>query len=193
MGEDIYQQLHDALASCTTRDALMATIVNAPFTYRIEMTHMSLGIIVLLLADKSDGMIHRMALSSTEMAAGTTDVSVKRFEDIKIPLDYPHNIIADAIRTQQPQRTTDWQYLFAPALTPEEARLNQAGGSIACSVVYPLPDIGDGGALIFSYYQYPEYLGEAQEEFMERYSFMAASRLRTMNIAAKQAKPSPAA
>jgi hypothetical protein len=178
MGDDTYQELHDTLASCKTRDKLFTAIVNAPFKYRVEMTHLSLGIIVLLLGSSTDGQIHRMALSSTEMADGTKDVSVKRFEDIKIPIDYEHNIIADVIRTQEPRRTTDWQYLFAPALTPEEARLNQAGGSIACSVVYPLRDVGDGGALIFSYYQYPEYLGDAQEEFMETYSQMVANRLR---------------
>lgn len=183
MVNDHYQELHDRLAACKTKASLYEAIVNAPFQYRVETTRMSLGIIVLLLADKKDGMVHRVALSSTEMAAGTQDVSVKSFKDIKIPLHYERNIIAEVIRTQQPRRTTDWQYLFAPALTPEEARLNQAGGSIACSAVYPLVDVGDGGALIFSYYQYPEYLNEMHEDFMETYTHLVANRLRSMQLA----------
>lgn len=146
------------------------------------MALLHLGIIVLLLADKSDGLVHRVALSNTELAKGTTDISVKRFEDIKIPLDHPENIISKAIRSGRPQLTTDWQYLFTPVLTPEEARFNQAGGAIACSAVYPLiADNWDGGALIFSYYQYPELLGPAQRQFMKTYSALAASRLSTIN------------
>lgn len=174
----MYQQLSGVLAGCGNQNSLFQTIVNAPFTHRVEMTHLSLGIIVLLLADKQEGQIHRVALSSTEMAVGTQDVSVKRFEDIKIPLHHSSNIIAEVIRTQQPQRTVDWQYLFTPALSPEEARLNQAGGAIACSVVYPLQGVGDGGALIYSYYQYPEYIGAPQETFMANYTALVADRLR---------------
>jgi len=180
----MYGQLRDVLAGCSTQSSLFQAVVNAPFAYPMEMTHLSLGIIVLLLADKEDGLIHRVALSSTELAAGTIDVSVKRFEDIKIPLDDPRNLIAAVIRSGKPQRTVDWEFLFTPALSPEEARLNQAGGAIACSVVYPLKGVGDGGALIYSYYQYPENLGETQEAFMQRYATMVSEHLR--------AQPAPA-
>jgi hypothetical protein len=189
MHDGIYQQLDGLLAAPMAQRALFQTIVNSPFTQRMEMAHLSLGIIVLLLVDKADKQIHRVALSSTEMAAGTQHVSVKRFEDIKIPLKQPDNIIAEAIRKQEPQRTVDWQYLFTPALTADEARLNQAGGAIACSVVYPLHDVGDGAAMIFSYYQYPEHIGMLQETFMKCYSALAARHLRasTIHTALRQA------
>ncbi len=176
----MYGQLDKILSGCNTKDDLLQAVVDAPFRYQMEMTKFSLGIIVLLLANTKDGLIHRVALSSTELAAAAKNVSAKRFEDIKIPLDYPSNIIAEAIRTQQPQRTVDWKYLFAPALTAEEARLNQAGGAIACSAVHPLHDVGDGGAIIYSYYQYPEYLGESQKTFMERYTELVSDRLRPL-------------
>ena len=178
MNDDMYKRLRQTLAACSDRADLYAKIVNAPFTFKIETTHLALGIIVLLLADKADGLIHRIALSQTEMAAGTVDVSVKRFEDIKIPLNYEQNIIAAAIRTQKPQITADWAYLFAPDLSADEARLNQAGGGIASSIVYPLPEVGDGGALIFSYYQYLDRIGQTQNSFMERCSAMVADELR---------------
>lgn len=172
-----YDTLRQKLASVTRRQDVFRMVVDAPFEFKVEAAMLNLGIIVLLLVDKATRMIDRVALSNTELAKGTTDMSVKRFEDIKIPLDYPDNIIAKAIRTQRPQRTTDWRYLFEPALTAREARLNQAGGAIACSVVYPLPRTLDGGALIFSYYQYPDQIGSAQRAFMKRYAAMVAERL----------------
>jgi hypothetical protein len=172
-----YDALQHALDEAGDAQALHRAIVDAPFDHKVELALLHLGIIVLLRADKSDGMIHRIALSNTEFAKGTTDFSVKRFEDIKIPIDYAGNSIAKAIRTGKPQLTTDWQYLFAPALTPEEARFNQAGGAIACSVAYPLVGVGDGGALIYSYYQYPEKMGSDQRGFMKTYSGMVAKAL----------------
>jgi len=178
MDDTAYSQLQRTLAGCTGRKELLKTIVNAPFAFKMETTYLSLGIVVLLLADAKDGLIHRVALSDTDMAAGTIEVSVKRFEDIKIPLDYGHNIIAQAIRTQKPQQTADWACLFVPALEPEEARLNQAGGAIACSCVYPLLNVGTGGAMIFSYYQYQDRIGEEHRAFMERYSALVAEALR---------------
>ncbi len=178
MNDDLFRHLQEKLAASVGREQLYKTIVNAPFAFKMETTYLSLGIIVLLVVDETDGLIHRVALSDTDMAAGTREVSVKRFEDIKVPLDYKHNIVAEAIRSQQPQQTADWAGLFAPALDPDEARLNQAGGAIACSFVYPLPGVDAGAALIFSYYQYRERMGEEHKAFMERYSGLVAEALR---------------
>ena len=171
-----YTHLERELTGLKTRSALYRAIVDTPFTYKVDMARLHLGIIVLLLANKKTGMIDRVALSNTELAKGTTDISVKKFEDIKIPADHPENYIARAIRTKKPQFTTDWQYLFVPALTPEDARFNQAGGGIACSSVYPLTD-GVDGALIFSYFQYPEQMGDAQEVFMKTYAVLVSRQL----------------
>ena len=141
-----------------------------------------LGIVVLLKVNKKAGMIDRVALSNTELAKHTIDVSFKEFNDIKIPLADTKNIIAKAIRTGKPQSTTDWQFLFAPVLTPEQARLNQASGGIAYSAVYPLK-AGDGGALIFSYFQYQSKIGVPQQEFMQAYAELVDEKM-----AAKAAK-----
>lgn len=172
-----YEGLHQKLARTGTKQELYRTIVDSPFEHKVEAALLHLGIVVLLLVDPETGLINRIALSNTELAKGTTDISIKRFEDIKIPVDYPDNIIAKAIRTGKPQLTTDWKYLFAPALTPEEARFNQAGGAIACSAVYPLLGVPHGGAMIFSYYQYPEKLGSEQRKFMKSYSGAVAAAL----------------
>jgi hypothetical protein len=148
---------------------MYTAIVNGPFDHKVETAFLFLGIIVLTIANPKTGNIDRVALSATELAKNTTDVSLVPFDKIKIPVDHSENIIARAIQTGQPQDTTDWKYLFEPALTPEQARINQASGGIAYSAVYPLA-IPGGGALIFSYYQYSHDIGERQRDFMERYA-----------------------
>lgn len=171
-----YDVLQQKLTAATTKPHLFRAIVDSPFDFKVDMARLHLGIIVLLLLNKTTGMVDRVALSDTELAKHTTDISVKRFEDIKIPITDEQNYIAKAIRTRRPQLTTDWQYLFTPALTPEEARFNQAGGGIACSVVYPFASDLEG-ALIYSYFQYPEHLGPDQRQFMKTYTNLVARRL----------------
>lgn len=156
-------------------------IVNAPFDIKegkLEAAYLFLGIMVLLIVDKEAGTIDRVALSKTELAKNTTTVSVKEFKDIKIPVDYDDNIIATAIKTGQHQETTDWKDLFAPELSAEEARVNQASGGIAYSAVYPLIGVGDGAAMIFSYYQYQNEIGDAQRLFMDKYTQIVADAIR---------------
>jgi hypothetical protein len=171
-----YDNLGRVLAAAKSDD-LYQTIVNAPFKYKVETTFLFLGIVVLLLVNKETGTIDRVALSQTELAKNTTDVSVVPFNEIKIPADHNDNIIAKAIQTGTPQDTTDWKFLFVPALTPDQARINQASGGIAYSAVYPL-DVAEGGALIFSYFQYLQGIGEQQNEFMKTYSQLVTERLK---------------
>ena len=172
-----YTKLEAALTKTTTRTDLHQAIVNVPFEQKLEAAMMFLGIVVLLVVDKQAGTINRVALSNTELAKNTTSVSVKEFSQIKIPVGHPKNIIAQAIVTGKPQETTDWANLFAPELTPDEARVNQASGGIAYSAVYPLPGICDGAAMIFSYYQYAHEIGDTQHTFMDHYSKLAAQAL----------------
>lgn len=154
-------------------EELTTLVVNAPFQHKMQTVMMGLGIIVLLIYDESDGLIHRVALSKTEMAEGTVKLSDKKFEEIKIPISYPTNIIAKAIRDQKPYNTVDWRYLFEPALTAEQARFNQTGGTIACSYVYPLHFDGHKGAMIFSFFQHPEHSMTNPTEFMQAYADLA--------------------
>lgn len=156
-------------AASGSDDQLFRSIVNAPFRLKVESAFLFLGIIVLLQVDKKTGMIDRVSLSNTELAKNTTEVSFVPFEEIKIPLSHPENIISRTIITDKPHDTTDWNYLFTPALSAEQARLNQASGGIAYSAVYPLK-ARDGGAIIYSYFQYMHNIGDSQHEFMRAYS-----------------------
>lgn len=47
--------------------------------------------------------------------------------------------------------------------------LSEASGGIAYSAVYPLEGLPCGGAMIFSYFQYVNNIGEAQHDFMRQY------------------------
>jgi hypothetical protein len=175
-----YKELRKLLSAAKTEEDLAHTIVNAPMEhFKVEAAFLFLGIIVLLTVNKKQGTIDRIALSDTALAAATKQVSAKRFEDIKIPLEYQKNIIAAAIQTNEPQDTTDWRFLFEPALTKEEARINQANAGIAYSAVYPLQGLKDGGALIFSYFQYPENIGKSQKKFMEKYTKLVSDTLKS--------------
>ncbi|MBC7707765.1 hypothetical protein H7Y63_00900 [Polaromonas sp.] len=165
------------LQSKTTADAQNKLIVNAPFEYKVATALLFLGIVVLLKVDDDGVNISRIALSDTELANNTAEVSYVPFNEIKIPLEHPENIISIAIRTGKPQDTTDWKYLFEPALTPEQARLNQASGGIAYSAVYPLVGVDKGAAIIFSYYQYMQNIGSSQRAFMQQYSQIVTDAL----------------
>lgn len=172
-----YPTLDRVLSSAETDGDLFNLIVNSPFEHdKVQTNFLFLGIIVLLQVNKKTGTIDRIALSNTDFAKRTTDVSAVPFQDIKIRLDEPENIVALAIRSNKVEDTTDWKFLFEPALTPEQARINQANAGIAYSAVYPLK-ARDGGALIFSYFQYKDMIGDNQHEFMEKYAKLVDEKL----------------
>ena len=174
---DYIVSLRSALEDARDGDDLYRQIVNVPFATRTQAAHYFLGIIVLLLLNKETGLIERVALSDTDFAQRTLDVSMVPFEQIKIPAGDEVNIIAKAIREGTPQSTTDWRVLFHPAMNASQSRINQANSGIAYSQVHPLT-ANEGGALIYSFYQYPKEIGEPQRHFMERYTRIVDERLR---------------
>jgi hypothetical protein len=153
------------------------SIVDAPFHNRVMTGRLGLGITVLLLVNKKGKTIDRVALARTDLAEGTVAMSVKPFKEIKIPLGDRNNYISIAIRRQHHMVTSDWQYLFVPALTPQEARLNQSGGGIACSAIYPLQ--AGQGAMIFSYYEPIDRIDESHHFFMREYARLVSERLKS--------------
>lgn len=170
------KQLESQLQTATSDQELFEAIVNLPFQDKLKASLLGLGIIVLLLINETSKTIERVALSKTEQAEGAVRMSVKPFKDIVIPLDADDNIIVQAIKTGKYTETDDWQYLFLPALTQEEARFNQAGAGIGYSAVYPLNGKRKG-ALIFSHFYTPDKIGERQHAFMRHYSDIVTSCL----------------
>lgn len=170
------QQLITMLQNATDK-TLFSVIVNAPFQFQVEAALMFLGIVVLLLADSKTKLIYRVALTDNDLAEATKKVSVKKFHDIKIPVNSRKNLIAQVIRKGKPAMTTDWKDLFAPELTPAQARINQANAGIASSAVYPLSGLDSDGALIFSFYQYIDKINAKTKKFMDSYAMEVSAAL----------------
>jgi hypothetical protein len=174
-----YRTLSETLeAASACDDELFRAIVNAPFAHPVHTTFMFLAFVVLCQVDKKARTIRRVAYSRTPLAYDISKVSNLPFDDLHIPLDHDKNLISKAIRTGKPHDTTDWSMLLTPPLSKAQARVNQAGGGIAYSVVYPLKSRG-GGELTYSFFQYPQNIGEAQREFMERYTTLIDKALST--------------
>lgn len=170
------EMLYKKLESCETRNELFGTIVNAPFLNKYQSTCLDLGIIVLLLSNKDTGMIDRVALSDTELAERAVQISAKPFADIKIPLNHVDNHISQAINTKEMRQTENWEHLFIPALTPEQARFNQSSAGIESSTVMPLA-LQNGGALIFSCFQPLTNITKNHTAFMKTYAGMVSEHL----------------
>lgn len=167
-------------------NGLFQAIVDMPFQSRLSATKLGLGIVVLLLSDYEQKVLRRIALSNTEMASGAVAISSKPFHEILIPLDYSENLLIRALQTGEHQQTEDWAGLFVPDLSPEDARFNQAGAGVACSVVYPLKSSGENepfGAMIFSYYEPLDEIRQAHHAFMQSYTDSATIRLVDAGIA----------
>jgi hypothetical protein len=171
-----FDGLRSVLQAAREDETLFRAIVDAPFEEAVKAASLFLGIIVLLLVDKKNGTIDRIAISSTEMADRAKQMSMKKFEDIKVPLDYQENAVAKAVATGMPQQTTDWKYLFVPELSEQHARYNQADAGISFSCVHPLA-ARDGGALIFSFFQPEELIQGDYKTFMEKYSQLVSGEL----------------
>lgn len=168
------------LAKPADAQHLYKAIVNAPFKDKLATTILGVGIIVLLIKNQASGTLDRIALSQTEQAEGAVSISVKPFTEIRIPLSAHDNALIQAMHSQEHRILTDWKYLFIPALTAQEARLNQAGAGIDCSVVYPLNDYENGGAMIFSYYEPMSRLTNVHHDFMRTYSTACAKALQAL-------------
>ena len=156
-------------------------IVNAPFEDKLISVKLGLGVVVLLVVNTSTNTIDRIELSNTELAKGAVEVSAKRFHEIKIPVDDKENAIALSVRTGELQIVDDWKYLFTPELNEDEARMNQAGAAIGCSLVQSFKGNNISGALICSFFQEPTLIAEHHKKFIKAYAHAVGEALDTPN------------
>jgi hypothetical protein len=154
-----YALLRELLNSASGDKELFETIVNGPFSDRRRSALLGLGILTLLLVDNKTKTIKRVAVSDTDLARGAARMAIKPFKEVEVPLAYRGNFIAEAIRSERYQQTSDWHHLFAPNLSAEEARLNQAATGIA------------------SYYLPVEKIEREHREFMRTYTKMVTNSL----------------
>jgi len=175
--DDFLTEMQVIISGARNQKNLYDKIVNAPFTNPRKTTVLGLGFLSFVLVNKKTGFIDRISISNTDTAQGAIDITVKPFHDLKIPIGYKGNSVAEAIRSGRYQQTSDWNYLLTPILKPEEARLNQAGAGIASSFVYPLLNTSNGGAIIFQYYIGLDKITTEHRDFMFRYAKIASNTL----------------
>ena len=164
-----FTKLNDALTASQNDEERLDLIVNLPFKNKRFTTRLGLGLMVLVLVNTQEQTVDRIALSDTEPAHGAVAISPKPFRAINIPISQKDNLLVKAIETGEWQQTDDWKDTFTPVLAPEQARFNQAGAGIGCTIVYPFR-ARDGGALSFSYYKLLGEIGNEQHDFMRRYT-----------------------
>ncbi len=158
----------ESLFNGANKKKLYQSIVDAPFSDKISVTSIDLGIIVLLLVNNKNKSIDRIAISNTEQALSELKAYTKPFKEIRIPLKTKGNIISEAIYSGEYKSTENWYCMFNPELTAEQALQNQVSASIETSYVWPLNG-KKKGALIFSFYQPNINIGKEHLHFMENY------------------------
>jgi hypothetical protein len=177
VGESYILELKRILEAAKSETQLYESIVNAPFYNKRVTTMMGLGFLSFVLINRTTKTIDRIAISKTDLAQGALDITVKPFRDLKVPIGYKGNAVAEAIRSGRYQQTNDWDYLLKPSLKPEEARLNQAAAGIASSYVYPLTGAKNPGAIIFQYFITLDKIESVHREFMFRYTKLVSQAL----------------
>jgi hypothetical protein len=177
VGESYILELKRILEAAKSETQLYESIVNAPFYNKRVTTMMGLGFLSFVLINRTTKTIDRIAISKTDLAQGALDITVKPFRDLKVPIGYKGNAVAEAIRSGRYQQTNDWDYLLKPSLKPEEARLNQAAAGIASSFVYPLTGAKNPGAIIFQYFITLDKIESVHREFMFRYTKLVSQAL----------------
>jgi len=125
-------------------------VVDSIFT---ELGYLDLGykVVVLALVDEKNGTLNRVALSQTEEAKKTRQVSEMEFSDIKIPLSSRKNLCIRALKQNKIQITHYFPDILTPPISVENALESQKNAGIKASMVYPLESRGEViGVMIFS-------------------------------------------
>jgi hypothetical protein len=171
-----YDELAAQLDKADPADAHSA-IVNVPFNNELDMALLFLGFICIFVVEEKLDRICLKAASDTEQYHLAIDHF--KFDPSKYHLYFDKNkdnSIVRAILSNEPQNTTDWNTLNRGKTPSDTVRLNQANSGIAYSVIRPFRS-KIRGALLFNFYQYPEQIGQQQENFMERYTELASKYL----------------
>ena len=118
-----------------------------------ELGYLNLGykVVVLALVDEKTKTLNRVALSQTEGATKTRQVSELPFNEIKIPLSAKGNLCIKALKENKIQITHYFPDILTPPISVENAIRSQENAGIKASMVYPLESRGNTiGVMIFS-------------------------------------------
>jgi len=143
----------------------------------LELGYLELGykIVVLALVDKNTNTLKRVALSQTEEAWKTREVSKVPFDQITIPMEAGQNSCIKAIIENRPQITHYFPDILTPPLTPENALESQKNAGIKTSMVYPLNVRGKTiGIMIFSMTKGEEEVTAEEKRLIQYFADLSA-------------------
>jgi hypothetical protein len=167
-----------ALLAAATPSQNSTAIVNAPFHDKVSMAYLFLGFIGLYIVDEDKQQLQLVAVSGTEEYERAVEGYDFNPADYQLCLkDNQQNTLVKAVESGLPQDNTDWASLRRKDKSPAIVRLNQANSGIAYSAIYPF-HASQRGALMYSYYQYPDKIDISQRTFMQKYTTLAAAHLR---------------
>jgi hypothetical protein len=172
-----FSALQQALDSADSVPALYQAVVDAPFEQKLAAAYLFLGFMVLFMVPPGKKVIKLGAASDNEYYK--MSVSGYSFDPTKFQLPLTKNSTNDIVQTAitgKPRETTDWRTLRRKWADPEQTSLNQANSGIAYSILYPV-DAGNGGVLMFCYYQYVGGAGPAQTKFMGEYTALVSKAI----------------
>ncbi|HSX47549.1 MAG TPA: hypothetical protein VLF63_02125 [Patescibacteria group bacterium] len=176
-----YLHLNNKLCAAKNDDQLFQLIVNVPFYQdKIQTSFIFLGIICLYLVDeKEKNHFKGVAHSKANFGFNHTQYSFTALNNLKFNLNDSQNITAKTIRLGRMGETTDWNELFTPAISTNQARDYQLKSGIEYSAIYPLKSRG-GGALIYGFFQNKSFINELQFDFMKKYTKFVDNQLSNM-------------
>ena len=151
----------------------------------LELGYLELGyrVVVLALLDESGKNVKRVALSQTEEAKKTREVSEVPFEDIVIPMTAKNNLCVKAITDNYPQVTHYFPDILTPPLSKENALESQHNAGIKTSMVYPLVVRGNViGVMIFSMIKNEDEVTMEERVLIQYFTDLAALAVQNARI-----------
>ncbi len=149
-------------------------VVNSILT---ELGYLELGykVVVLALLDKEEQVLKRVALSQTDAAKKTREVSDVPFEEIVIPLSATDNLCIKALLENKPQVTHYFPDILTPPVPVENALESQKNAGIKTSLVYPLTVREETiGIMIFSLSKEESEITAEERTLVEHFTDLAA-------------------
>jgi hypothetical protein len=172
-----YAQLEQMLQVAKNSDGFYQQIVNVPFNFKAETAFLFLGIVMLALVNGQTKNIEAKAISTTDFVEEIDSMAAMPIDQVFIPLRDDKNLLVQAIKEGEAKNTNDWSYLLRPVMNAEQARFTQASGGIAFTEVHPLKGTGDGGVLVYSFFDREGADAKAQDEFTAKYTEIVTKAL----------------
>ncbi|PIR42758.1 hypothetical protein CO058_04285 [candidate division WWE3 bacterium CG_4_9_14_0_2_um_filter_35_11] len=150
-----------------------------------ELNYLERGykVVVLVLLDQEKQVLRRTALSQTEEAKKTREVSNLRFEDIATPMTATRNLCVKAIIDNKPQITTYFPDILTPPVTPGNALESQRNAGIKASMVYPL-NVSEKpiGVMIFSMTKREDEVADEEKLLLQHFTDLVALAVKNSKL-----------